>query len=187
MIAFNSTTGDYSFTPASVGTIGPAFPAAGCNDDTDLAQDATVVGLWTGTQDLTAREIKLRKDDDWARNWGGTEFQMGADTQDGPNINVDMARTYFISLQATNPWAAQDEYNGDYSFSIENSTSNPLSINDVKITPNPATDLVNITIEGTELQGDTKVMIFDMTGKFMQTVNYESANNTYFNVANYPT
>lgn len=184
-IAFNSSTGDYSFTPASIGTIGPASPTAGWDDDTDIVQDATVVGLWTGTQDLIAGEIKLRKDDDWATNWGGTEFPMGASTQNGPNINVDMAGTYFISLQTTNPWAMPDEYNGDYSFSIENSTSNPFSVNDVKIIPNPATDLVNVTIEGAELQGKAEVMIFDMTGKLMQSETYESANKISFNVANY--
>ncbi|MFK8006686.1 MAG: T9SS type A sorting domain-containing protein, partial [Saprospiraceae bacterium] len=186
-IAFNSTTGDYSFTPASIGSIGPASPSAGWDDDTDFVQDATVVGLWTTTQDLTAGEFKFRKDDDWITNWGGVDFPMGAASQDGDNINIDMAGTYFISLQTTNPFAGEDEYNGDYSFSIENSTTNPFNVNDVKVIPNPATDLVNVTIEGTELQGDAQVMIFDMTGKLMQTGTYESANNISFNVTNYPT
>ena len=192
-IAFNSTTGDYSFTPASVGSIGPASPTAGWDDDTDFTQDAATVGLWTATQTLTEGEFKFRKDDDWAINWGGEHpdsvvtFPMGLASQDGPNIVIPTAGTYFISLQTTNPFAGEHEYNGDYSFSIMDATDNPFNVNDVKIFPNPATDLVNVNIEGAELQGSAQVMIFDMTGKLMQTGTYESANNISFNVANYPT
>ncbi|MFT6320172.1 MAG: hypothetical protein ACJAT4_001094 [Granulosicoccus sp.] len=185
-IAFNSSTGDYSFTPASIGSIGPASPTAGWDDDTDFAQDATTVGLWTATQTLTAGEFKFRKDDAWDVNWGGVDFPMGAASQNGPNINIDVDGTYLISLQATNEFAGIDEYNGDYSFSIIVGTNNPFNVNDVKIIPNPATDLVNVTIEGVELQGEAQVMIFDMTGKLMQTGTYESTNNISFNVANYP-
>jgi hypothetical protein len=185
-IAFNSTTGDYSFTPASIGTIGFGSPTAGWDDDTDMTQDAMTVGLWTATQTLTADEFKFRKDDAWDVNWGGVDFPMGASAQNGSNINIDADGTYFISLQATNPFAAEGEYNGDYSFSTIDGTDNPFNVNDVKIIPNPATDLVNVTIEGVELQGEAQVMIFDMTGKLMQTGTYESTNNISFNVANYP-
>lgn len=194
-IAFNSTTGDYSFTPASIGTIGFGSPTAGWDDDTDMLNDTTIVGLWTATQDLTEGEMKFRKDDDWAINWGGLEvgvvppFEAGAAAQDGENIVVPVAGagTYFISLQTTNPFAGEDEYNGDYTFTLITATDNPFNVNDVKIFPNPATDLVNVNIEGAELQGSAQVMIFDMTGKLMQTGTYESANNISFNIANYPT
>ncbi len=192
-IAFNSTTGDYSFTAASIGSIGTGSPTAGWDDDTDLTQDATVVGLWTGTQALTAGEFKFRKDDDWATNWGGEHpdsvvtFPIGLASQDGPNLMIPNDGVYFMSLQTTNPFAGEHEYNGDYSFSIMDGTSNPFSVNDVKIFPNPATDLVNVTIEGAELQGAAQVLIYDMTGKLMQSGTYESANNISFNVNNYPT
>ncbi len=192
-IAFNSTTGDYSFTPASIGTIGTGSPTAGWDDDTDMTQDATTLGLWTATQSLIEGEFKFRKDDDWTINWGGLEvgvvppFDAGAAAQDGENIVIPAAGTYFISLQTTNPFAGEDEYNGDYSFSIIDATNDLFNVNDVKIFPNPTTDLVNVTIEGAELKGDAQVMIYDMTGKLMQTGTYESANNISFNVNNYPT
>jgi len=188
-IAFNSSTGDFSFTPASVGTIGPASPTAGWDDDEnmDAAADHTTPGLWTGTQTLGTGEMKFRFNDDWAVNWGGADFPMGASAQDGPNINITAADLYFISLQTTNPFAMPDEYNGDFSFTTVTSTSDLFNVNDVKLYPNPATDMVTVNIEGAELAGDAEVMIYDMTGKLMQMNNYPSANNIAFNVSNFPT
>ena len=189
IIAFNSSTGAYSFTPASVGTIGPGSPTGGWDDDENLdaAVDHTTPGLWTGTQNLTAGELKFRQNDDWAVNWGGADFPMGASNQDGVNINIADAGFYAISLQTTNPFAMPDEYNGDYSFAITISNDNLFTVNDVKIIPNPATDLVTVKIDNAELTGDAEVMIYDMTGKLMRTGTYQSTNNISFNVSNFPT
>ena len=191
-INFDATTGVYSFSPASVGTIGPASPTAGWDSDEDLAGDSGTSGLFTGVQDLTAGEIKMRKDDDWAVNWGTYDpdmlnmtFPDGPASQDGPNIMVDVAGTYMISLQMANEFAAAGEYNGDYSFSIMDGVNDPFIVNQVKIIPNPAFNTMRVEIEGVELQGETEVNIFDMTGKLMTSGKFDTNDNITFNVSNY--
>ena len=68
-IEFNATTGVYSFTPITVGTIGPASPTGGWDTDEDMTHDPITANLWTTTQELTAGELKFRQNDDWSVNW----------------------------------------------------------------------------------------------------------------------
>lgn len=188
-IAFNSTTGEYSFTPVSVGSIGPASPTAGWDNDEDMTHDPVAANLWRGQQELTAGEFKFRKDDDWAVNWGGVEFPMDAlATQDGPNINIPTAGAYDISLLVTqNHSPVSGDITGEYSFVEVLSTDNPFTVHNVKIIPNPATDMVNVKIEDAELEGKVSVVIMDFTGKLMHRAEYDSVNNLTFDVSNYPT
>ena len=84
----------YTLTPiAGIGLIGPA-QAGGWNDDTDLTYNPET-RAFEGILELAADEFKFRANDDWAINWGGTADNL---TQDGPNLKIDEAGTYFIQF-----------------------------------------------------------------------------------------
>jgi hypothetical protein len=110
-IQFNSETGEYSFTEignyASVGIIGDATPG-GWDMDTDLTQDVDDPSIWRAALELTDGEAKFRADDDWAVNWGGSEFPIGVATQDGANIPV-VAGEYNITFNTQT---------GEYNFEV---------------------------------------------------------------------
>lgn len=104
-ITFNHVTGDYNFAVNSViGIIGSATPN-GWDMDTNMFQDSN--GIFFITLDLVVGEAKFRADDDWVVNWGDVAFPMGTGTQDGANIGVPAAGTYYITL---------DTATGDYNF-----------------------------------------------------------------------
>ena len=84
----------YQLTPISgIGLIGPA-QAGGWSDDTDLTYNPDT-RAFEGTLELAADEFKFRANDDWAINWGGTADNL---TQDGPNLKIEEAGTYFIQF-----------------------------------------------------------------------------------------
>lgn len=189
-ITLNTTTGEYSFNNVSVGSIGPASPTGGWDSDEDMQADSTVGGLWTGVQNLTAGEFKMRQNDDWLINWGGDEFPTDLDaTQDGPNIVIPNDGLWAISLLITQPHApAQNDVSGEYSFMEVVSTDDDfLTVADVKLVPNPAKDIVKVNIEGHQLDGDINVRIFDMQGRILKVAKYNSVDNLEFDVSNYPT
>ena len=99
IITLNATTGEYSFAPASIGLIGSATPT-GWDSDTDMTPTETVgeVSLTvtlTGGEDAAA---KFRVNDDWAYNWGGTEFPSGTATFEGSDIPVSTAGEYTVTF-----------------------------------------------------------------------------------------
>jgi len=99
-ITFNSTTGEYLFEVESpIGIIGDATPK-GWDEDTNMYFDSTT-GLYFITLDLVVGNAKFRKDDDWPVNWGGSDFPSGIGTQDGPDIPVSAAGTYYITLDTS--------------------------------------------------------------------------------------
>ena len=84
----------YTLTPiAGIGLIGPA-QAGGWNDDTDLTYNPET-RAFEGTLELAADEFKFRANDAWDINWGGTADNL---TQDGPNLKIEEAGTYFIQF-----------------------------------------------------------------------------------------
>ena len=84
----------YSLIPISgIGIVGPA-QAGGWNDDTDLAYNPET-RAWEATIELAADEFKFRANDGWDINWGGSEDNL---TQDGPNLKIAEAGTYFIQF-----------------------------------------------------------------------------------------
>jgi starch-binding outer membrane protein SusE/F len=85
----------------AVGLIGPASPTGGWAADTDLTQDPTDTSIWTATMTLTAGECKFRANDDWAINWGSSDFPAGVGTQNGSNIPVAYPGNYFVELNRT--------------------------------------------------------------------------------------
>ncbi len=87
-ITFNDQTLRYNFEFLrfpSIGIIGDATPG-GWDTDTDLTDNGD--GTFSLLVELTDGEAKFRANDDWATNWGGTDFPSGVATLDGPNIPV---------------------------------------------------------------------------------------------------
>lgn len=104
-ITFNSSTGVYSFSfDSPIGIIGSATPG-GWDEDTNMFY-SEADGVFFTTLDLVPGEAKFRKDDDWVVNWGAMDFPSGIGTQDGPNIPIPSAGTYYITLDT-----ASGEYN----------------------------------------------------------------------------
>lgn len=91
-VAFNSTTGAYSFTPAvtfpSIGVIGTAVSANGFGGpDVDMVTtDGITYTLYA--YGFSAGELKFRQDDAWTSNWGGNGFPSGTAALNGNNIVV---------------------------------------------------------------------------------------------------
>ena len=98
-ITFNSATGEYSFEVESViGIIGSATPG-GWDNDTNMYHDTTANGYFI-FMDLVAGDAKFRQDDDWAINWGAADWPSGTGVQDGANIPVPAAGSYYITFDA---------------------------------------------------------------------------------------
>jgi len=105
-ITFNSCTGEYVFSVHSpIGIIGDATPK-GWDEDTNMFKDTTEHGFFVDL-DLVVGGAKFRKDDDWAVNWGSSDFPSGVGTQGGDNIPIPKAGKYHITL---------DTLTGEYNF-----------------------------------------------------------------------
>ncbi len=164
-IKFNATTGEYSFTPVSIGIIGTGL--TGWDTDEDMDCSSTEGNVWTTTKTLLDGDVKFRKDDDWAVNWGAEDFPSGIGTQDGPNIPV-VAGTYGISINTST---------GEYNFTPVDNTTEVLDASAVTVFPNPASNTLNVRIENEALQNDLTVNILDATGRLLQTHQYDNMIN----------
>jgi len=111
-ISFNHVTGAYRFDYVSdIGMIGPATPNANWDDDVNMYRDQNDPNRFFSWVNLTADEMKFRKDDDWAVNWGSSEFPTGTAVLGSPdNLNVSPAAFYLVSL---------DTLTGAFSFDSE--------------------------------------------------------------------
>lgn len=103
-VTFDSNTGEYNFSPASIGIIGDATPG-GWDSDTDMTETGNP-GEVSITMDLVDGAAKFRAMDDWPWNWGSTDFPTGTGVQDGDNIPVT-AGNYTITFNVNT---------GEYSF-----------------------------------------------------------------------
>jgi hypothetical protein len=99
----------------TVGIIGSATPG-GWDVDTDmhLANAATDKFTWTVNLYLQAGEAKFRAGDDWANNWGGSDFPSGTGVQDGSNIAIPTAGYYTVTF---------NDVTGAYTFTALTSTT----------------------------------------------------------------
>ncbi|MDA9774088.1 SusF/SusE family outer membrane protein [Saprospiraceae bacterium] len=97
----------FSIHSQSIGIIGDATPG-GWDADTDMTQDATNPDVYTIEISLLNGAVKFRQDDDWAINWGSTDFPTGVGTLGGDNIPV-FAGEYSVSLNIVT---------GEYTFSV---------------------------------------------------------------------
>ncbi len=99
-IDFDKSTGEYLFSEIisfnTIGLIGSATEG-GWDTDTPLNRDAGNPDLWRGTVTLTDGEFKFRANNDWAINWGGTDFPIGVGVLGGDNI-VATAGKYLVTF-----------------------------------------------------------------------------------------
>lgn len=108
-VTFNSATGEYYFSVYSdIGIIGSAS-LFGWDSDVNMYQDTGNANLYTLSLPLVAGEAKFRQDDDWAVNWGATDFPAGVGTQNGPNIPINPGGDYNVTF---------DKSTGAYSFTL---------------------------------------------------------------------
>jgi hypothetical protein len=106
-VYINTATGEYFFgksdraTPyTDVGLIGDATPG-GWDSDTNLIRNPSNPYKWSGYITLTNKEAKFRAQNDWGVNWGGSTFPTGVSTQNGPNIPIAAAGTYYITFNSS--------------------------------------------------------------------------------------
>ncbi len=85
IVTFDTNTGAYNFREVGIGIIGTATPG-GWDSDTDMTYSGG--GVVSLTMDLLDGVAKFRADDDWAYNWGGTDFPSGTGTINGSDIPV---------------------------------------------------------------------------------------------------
>lgn len=151
-VTFNRITGDYSFSFPSVGILGTALNGFTV-EDTDLA---TTDGFAYTISDLalTVGEVKFRKDNSWAVNWGAPGFPNGLGVQDGVNIPITQAANYSISF---------DRSTGEYHFYQLLKETN-FEKNTFKITPNPTKYQWTLSSAKEIIQ---QIEILDISGKVL--------------------
>jgi hypothetical protein len=96
-IDLNYTTGAYNFVEVPVSLIG----SGAIDFETDIPMTSTDGGVtFSLTFDLIAGgSLKFRTNFNWATNWGGTAFPIGAGVPNGnDNIPVDVSGTYDITF-----------------------------------------------------------------------------------------
>jgi hypothetical protein len=83
----------------TIGIIGSSTPG-GWDVDTDmhLVNATSDKFTWTTTLHLLAGEAKFRASDDWANNWGGSDFPSGTGVQDGSNISIPSEGYYQVTF-----------------------------------------------------------------------------------------
>ncbi len=98
-VTFNSNSGAYYFdVDSDIGIIGDATPG-GWDNDTDMYIDQTDTNQYYVVIDLTNKNAKFRQDDDWAVNWGATDFPEGIALVGSPdNIPIATAGKYRVDF-----------------------------------------------------------------------------------------
>lgn len=107
-ITFSPSALTYKIEKYAWGIVGSAANNWGATPDLALTYDPTV-DLWTGIVDLIDGEIKIRKDNDWGVNYGGSNGTLVAG---GDNIAVKKGKylvvvdfkTLKYSIKAYAPW-----------------------------------------------------------------------------------
>lgn len=166
-ITFNSFTGEYSFEELIIfgrmGIVGTATPLASWDVDVFMTKDLVDESFWyINSIDMVDGAAKFRADSAWTVNWGATTFPTGTVTMNnGPNIPV-VGGTYRVTLNSGS---------GEYAFTEPSSTTNLLDGNSISIAPNPAKDVLNITVTAQELKGDVQVTLFNQMGQKVLTSN----------------
>ncbi|GGD19890.1 SusE domain-containing protein [Flavobacterium orientale] len=96
----NTTTLTYSTTVTVWGIVGAATPG-GWDNSTALTYNQTS-GKWEGVVAMTAGGYKFRANNAWTLNLGGSTESLN---YDGPDLILDVAGTYLVKLDLSNPRA----------------------------------------------------------------------------------
>jgi hypothetical protein len=160
VVTFNSTTGVYNFELLvlynTVGLVGTATPLSSWETDVDMTKDAVDESFWyINSIDLGTGFCKFRAEDAWTVNWGLAQFPSGIGVQNGADIPITPG-TYRVTLNSAT---------GEYAFADPVSTVDLLQSNSIALSPNPASQVVNLEIKEASLRGDVQVIIFDQMGR----------------------
>jgi hypothetical protein len=192
-IAFNSTTGAYSFEKVEefgkisiVGKSGPFgdWPGADDSRDTYMTKDPNDGNHWTLASitltdfaGATDAGIKFRAEAAWAINWGDKAFPGGVGTQNGPNIECT-AGTFKVDFKSDT---------GEYSFSPAGSnTYNLLDDASLSIQPNPASQYIEIKADLAAINGSVAVTILDGQGRQISKQQIDLQNTNKVSVETLP-
>ena len=148
-VTFNRMTREYSFSFPGVGILGTALNGFDVDDTDLLTTDGFSYHL---DVHLNMGEVKFRKDDSWAINWGSNTFPSGTGVQDGPNIPIPIEGDYSVSF---------DRLSGQYTFSQLLGTKNFKS-ETYSIYPNPTTSVWNIEASDKTIR---RIELVDILGK----------------------
>jgi starch-binding outer membrane protein SusE/F len=88
-----------SMSAQSIGIIGDATPT-GWGSDTDMTQDSVGASTWTIVINLIGgKAAKFRQDNDWAINWGATDYPFGtAILGSSDNVGVPYSGLYTVKF-----------------------------------------------------------------------------------------
>lgn len=170
-VAFNSTTGVYSFTISntfpSIGIWGPAVdPINGfAGPDVDMST-LDGVAYTLNNYNFTSGTAKFRQGDSNNINWASTAFPTGTGVQDGPNFTVTGGQ-YNVTFNRTT---------GEYNFSSNLGVAN-FSKKTSKVYPNPSYNNWNFV---SSLNAITAIQIVDVSGKIVFETK-ELSNNVIVN------
>lgn len=162
-VTYNRITGAYSFAYPSIGILGTSLSGFTA-EDIDLS---TTDGFEYIINNLTLTdgEVKFRKDNSWAQNWGSLGFPSATGIQDGPNIPVTAA-TYDIVFQKSS---------GHYLFTVATLSNPENSISNLKIYPNPTNSIWKFE----HITSIDTIELFDVSGKIIQ---YFQPNSNQFDL-----
>lgn len=174
-ITFNSTTGEYNFELVieygRISIVGKSGPFGDWPIPDDDSRDAFLIkdenngNFWT-LESVTLTDhggandggVKFRAEAAWVINWGAADFPAGVGVQNGPNI-VTKAGTYKVNFRSDT---------GEYAFGAPSSTYNLLSNDVINIFPNPAKDVLNITINTEAISGQLNLTLFNAQGQVVR-------------------
>jgi starch-binding outer membrane protein SusE/F len=165
-ISLNTVNGAYSFFAVvaydSVGLIGINGPNANWTDPVFMKKDPLdefhffLPSATVTTSPSKNDGVKFRVGRNWDVNWGNpTAWPSGVGTQGGDNIQT-IAGTYKVDLNTTS---------GAYSFGPVSSTINLLDQSALALSPNPVSNWLTIEVKDALLQGETRVIFLDATGR----------------------
>lgn len=170
IISFNSLSGEYNFKAVveygTVGLIGKSGPNGDWENDVPMVKDENDFNLWTlasatlTTQnpDVTDEGVKFRADNDWAVNWGDAVWPEGIGTPGGPNIPT-VEGTYGVVFNSST---------GEYLFGDPlTSTQDIVNPSQIKVFPNPASQVLNIDLDAIEINGQVNISVIDISGKII--------------------
>ncbi len=116
----------------SVGIIGSAVPPYDWSVDVDMI---TIDGEnYAGIVTCVDGAAKFRQDDDWAINWGATDFPSGLGTQGGADIPVPAGTYLVIFNRTTGFYSFQTNFDVTYKVDVTNyAATTPVAANGIRI------------------------------------------------------
>ena len=147
-----------------------------------MVKDVDDFNLWTLESvsitsqypEVTDEGVKFRADNDWAVNWGIDSWPQGVGSLGGPNIPT-VEGTYGITFNSST---------GAYLFGdVLPSTQDIINPSQIKVFPNPASDILNVNLKALELTGAVQIRIIDITGNVVMLMTKDARDLSDLNIS----